>query len=255
MLFVRPKITEGEKKGDFQTAKEMTAVKPTPKQVSEIQKRTGKSRAEINKMTPAELVSFLPAELRSKIADEMEIEIGDLFQKEKTKYIYDGKYMLVINKEKGKTFAKNGYIYTLVVVDKEDKYEKNTGKDVNFAYDLRRDYSGGSVDLPPNLGMRIRLFRESIINGVRSKTGKSWDYVNRSYLGTSEMTSSGYKSFSHRIYKKPMKRIQRGYKPDIRSGFGNEDVNTEYVKLGNNAPYWTIENYTAIDKDGKEIKR
>ena len=45
--------------------------KPTPKQVSEIEKRTGKSRAEINKMKPADVVKFLPAELRENIASKM----------------------------------------------------------------------------------------------------------------------------------------------------------------------------------------
>jgi len=57
------------------------APKPTPKQVSEIEKRTGKSRAEINKMSPADVVKFLPAELRGKIADQMgNVEIVNGFE-------------------------------------------------------------------------------------------------------------------------------------------------------------------------------
>jgi hypothetical protein len=64
-LFIKPKVTEGEKKGDFQTAKEMTAVKPpkttTPQKfMSEVERLSGKTKEEFNKLDIFTQLQVLP---------------------------------------------------------------------------------------------------------------------------------------------------------------------------------------------------
>jgi len=74
MLFVRPKITEGEKKGDFQTAKEMTAVKPTPKTTPKKKpKKKAKPVQEKETMTAYDLALQLPPEVREIIGQDIDV--------------------------------------------------------------------------------------------------------------------------------------------------------------------------------------
>jgi len=101
MLFVRPKITEGEKKGDFQTAKEMTAVKTTPKKfMSEVEKLSGKTKEEFNKLDIFTQLQVLPLELREKILGKTKMSYENIYEKMRDSYnTFNADNLLITNQD------------------------------------------------------------------------------------------------------------------------------------------------------------
>lgn len=113
--------------------------KPTPKQVSELEKRTGKSREEINKMSPAELVKFLPAELQEKIALSAPLKVGTILSQQDTR-----KYYKIIEIKKGK--------YKIAESDKSGV--------------LRKDFK----EYPK---LATFFTKDELLKGKKTKTGKA----------------------------------------------------------------------------------
>lgn len=90
-LFIKAKVTEGEKKGDFQTAKEMTAVKPpkttTPQKfMSEVERLSGKTKEEFNKLDIFTQLQVLPLEIREKILGKTKMSYENIYESLRDSY-------------------------------------------------------------------------------------------------------------------------------------------------------------------------
>jgi hypothetical protein len=206
------------------TTKSTPAKKPSPPKAKSppktgIEKRTGKTRAEINRMRASSVVKALPPELREKIAKKMELNVGDLMEKKGAKEWYEGKHMLIIDKFPARD-NKTGY--TLVVV------KRDGNKDVNWRYDKTRNFNG---EITKRNGMRLTLLEEQVFKG-KKENGKYVVEKKRYYDPALNKTRFNDKNYhTHEITISPMKRIQSGYKPNPR--YSSEK------RLGNDFPEWT----------------
>jgi hypothetical protein len=149
--------------------------KATPKQMSELEQRTGKSRAEINKMSPAELVKFLPAELQEKIGQSATLKVGTIL--------------------KGRDNNDTTQYYKVIEI-KKGKYKI-----------ARSDKSGvikGDFKEYPTLATFFT--KDELLKGKKTKTGKA---VEKRAKATTEFGNT----VRHTFYLYPMKPIDAVDRP------------------------------------------